>query len=351
MCSDDYLSPFVEVGRALCDGADNYSVINLIARRITEVLKLKGCLIKMLNPKGDKLVLISSYGLSENFLFGEHQDSPDSICSIMPGDVRCLPNLQNGEIIAEREAMMFEGIRSVAVVPIEVQQEAVAMVILFADAPREFNRTELTFAETLAGRGILAFMWQRRLDEIVERERQYLKSFQEISSAINETLNINKVLEMVVNKVTQALDGIGCSVRLLDAKTQKLYVAQSYGLSKEFLNKGPVDAQKSIAENMGGKIVVIEDVITDPRLQYPAEVLEEGIRKILSIPLIVRGKVIGVLRVFTAERPPFTNREINFANSIAQQCAFAIENARIYQRLKYEYQQMLIDFDYEGSSH
>lgn len=351
MCSDDYLSSFVEVGRALCDGADNYSVINLIARRITEVLKLKGCLVKMISPKGDNLVLISSYGLSENFLFGDHQDSADSICAVIPEDVGAWPNLQDGEIIADREAMMFEGIRSTAVVPIEIQQKGVAMVVLFADTPREFTRTELSFAEALVARGILSFMFQRRVDEILERERQYLKSFQEISSAINETLNINKVLEMVVIKVSQALDAIGCSVRLLDTKTQKLYVAQSYGLSKEFLNKGPVDAQKSIAENMGGKIVVIEDVITDPRLQYPAQVIEAGIRKVLSIPLIVRGKVIGVLRVFTGERPPFNNREINFANSVAQQCAFAIENARIYQRLKYEYQQMLIDFDYEGSSY
>jgi len=325
--------------------------MNLVARRTAEVLELKGCLIKMLNPQEDQLVLISSYGLSENFLFSEHQDTPASLCCHLPNDVRCVPNLQNGEIIAEREAMMIEGIRSVAVIPVEVQQKVVAMVILFAATPREFSRTELSFAEALVGRGILSFMWQRRMDQIIERERQYLRSFQEISSAINETLNINKVLEMVVTKVAQALDGIGCTVRLLDAKTQKLYMAQSFGLSKEFLNKGPVDAQKSIAENMAGKIVVIEDVITDPRLQYPAEVLEEGIRKVLSIPLIVRGKVIGVLRVFTPERPPFTNREIHFANSIAQQCAFAIENARIYQRLKYEYQQMLIDFDYEGSSH
>jgi hypothetical protein len=62
--------------------------------------------------------------------------------------------------------------------------------------------------------------------------------------------------------------GRGCTVRLLDPKTQKLYLAQSFGLSEEFLHKGPVDAQKSIAENMAGKIVVIDDVITDPRLQY-----------------------------------------------------------------------------------
>src|SRR5208337_4668926 len=104
----------------------------------------------------------------------------------------------------------------------------------------------------------------------------------------------------------------GCVVRLLDPKTQNLYVARSHGLSQDFLNKGPVDAQKSIAENMAGRVVVIDDVLTDPRIQYPAEHVEEGVRKILSIPLMVRGKVIGVLRILTGERPPFTKREINF---------------------------------------
>lgn len=351
MSSTDYLTPFVEVGRALCDGADNHTVINLIARRIAETLHLKGCFIKMLSPQEERLELVSSYGLSEDFLFSKPQCSPDGLCFRLPEDVRYLANTHEAESSAECEAMMIEGIRAVVAIPIQVNQKVLAMVVLCAVTPREFNKTELSFAETLASRGILAFNWQRRIDELIAREREYLESFQDISSTINATLNINKVLEVVVQKVARLLGGKGCTVRLLDSKTQKLYLAQAYGLSKGFLNKGPVDAQRSITENMAGKIVVIDDVITDPRLQYQAEVIEEGIRKVLSIPLIVRSKVIGVLRLFTAERTPFNNREIQFVNAVAQQCAFAIENARIYQRLKYEYQQLLIDFDYNGSSH
>jgi GAF domain-containing protein len=247
--------------------------------------------------------------------------------------------------------MMMEGIQAFAVLPIEVEREGIAMAALFAGAPREFTEKELSFARTLAGQGILAIAWKRRVEELIEHERQYLRSFQEISSTINATLDIGKVLELVVTKITEVLGVKGCVVRLLDPKTQNLYVARSHGLSQDFLNKGPVDAQKSIAENMAGRVVVVDDVFTDPRLQYPAETAEEGVRKVLSIPLMVRGKVIGVLRIYTGERPPFTKREINLAVAIAQQCAFAIENARIYQRLQYEYQQLLTDFGYEGSSH
>jgi GAF domain-containing protein len=350
MCAKDYLTPFVEVGRALCDGADNRSVMNLIAGRITETLSLKGCMIRMKASRSDDIELISSYGLSENFLFRDSGVIPECACARLPSVVVSVPRLQSMEMAGEQEAMMIEGIRAYAVLPIEVEQEVVAMVALFAGEPRELTKTELSLAEALAGRGVLAILWKRRVDELIEQERKYLQCFQEISSTINSSLNIGKVLELVVTKVTQSLAVKGCVVRLLDPKNQTLYVARSHGLSQEFLNKGPVHSRKSIAENMAGQVVVVDDVFTDPRLQYPAEVAEEGVRKLLSIPLSVRGKVIGVLRIFTGERPSFENREIDFATAIAQQCAFAIENARMYQRVQLQYGQLLIDFGYEGSS-
>ncbi len=46
----DYVTPFAEVGRVLCDGADSSSVMNLIAEKITKALDLKGCYIKMKSP-------------------------------------------------------------------------------------------------------------------------------------------------------------------------------------------------------------------------------------------------------------------------------------------------------------
>jgi GAF domain-containing protein len=350
MSDVDYLRPFVEVSRALSDGADCYSVMNLIARRVTELFGLKGCLIKIKSHQGERLEMVSSCGLSEHFLFSDLQNTPGCLCSQLPESVVCVPRFEDGEYAAEQEIMMLEDIHALAVVPVEVEQEVVAMVALFAGAPREFTKNELSFVQALTAPGILSVVWKRRLDSGIERERQYLRTFQEVACAINASLNIKEVLELVVTKATEALGAKGCIVRLLDPKRQTLELEKAHGLSREFLNKGPVDPQKNIPENLEGKTVVIEDVFTDPRLQYPRQVAEEGIRKILSIPLIIRGKVTGVLRVFTAERPPFTKREIHFATALAQQCAFAIENARLYERLRLGYEKLLVDLGYDGSS-
>jgi GAF domain-containing protein len=350
MSTIDYLTPFAEVSRAISDGADINCTMSLIAGKIAKTLDLKGCFIKMKQPGGGHIELVASVGLSERFLLNKSEDTSDCVCSRLPQETVCVPKIQNGELTGERELMMVEGIQAFAVLPVEVEQEVIAMVALFAAAPREFTKTEFSFAKTLASQGILFTVWKRRVGELIEHERDYLRSFQEISSAISASLNIGKVLELVVTKITEVLGVKGCMVRLLDPQTQNLYLARSYGLSHEFLHKGPVDAQRSIAENMAGKIVVIDDVLSDPRIQYPAAHAEEGLRKMLSVPLMVRGKFIGVLRILTGERPSFTKNEIYLASAISEQCAFAIENARIYQRLQQGYEQLLIDFGYEGSS-
>ncbi len=348
MDASSILKPFVEVSRALCDGVEAADVMNLIVRRLTESLGLKGAVIKAYDKARSRLELVAGYGLSEHFLFSRPR--PGSLCASVPSQVVQIKDLRTQNDDGDFEAMFLEGVRSAAVLPLDVEQQPVGMLVLFSAEPRTLTKEEIQFAEALAGRGIVALAWERKLESLIERERHYLSSFQEITQAINSTLNINKVLELVVTKITQVMGVLGTTVRLLDTKSNTLYLAQAYGLSERFLKKGPVDAAKSIAENMAGRIVVIEDVYTDPRIQYRAEVIEEGIRKILSIPLQVRGKVIGVLRILTEERPPFHDLEIQFAAAVAQQCAMAIENARMYQRVKYEYQQLLIDFGYEGSS-
>lgn len=70
----------------------------------------------------------------------------------------------------------------------------------------------------------------------------------------------------------------------------------------------------------------------------------------LTLPLHLRAKNIGELTIFTSSQGSFSEEEIVFADAIAQQCALAIENIRTYQRIKYEYQHLLEEFGYDGSS-
>ncbi|HET6516463.1 MAG TPA: GAF domain-containing protein, partial [Thermodesulfovibrionales bacterium] len=102
------------------------------------------------------------------------------------------------------------------------------------------------------------------------------------------------------------------------------------GLSETYLNKGPVDAERSVADALDGRPVTIYDVTTDPRIVYKEEAKKEGIGSMLVVPMIFRGTVIGVMRILTKKKRIFHEDEIEFATALAEQAAIAIEYAKIF---------------------
>jgi GAF domain-containing protein len=116
-----------------------------------------------------------------------------------------------------------------------------------------------------------------------------------------------------------------------------------FGLSDRYVNKGPVEADKSISEAMTGKAVIIYDAVSDPRTPYPQALAEEGINSITSIPILLKGNVIGVLRLYSSQPRSFSEEEIMFMTSLAEQAALALENARMYQKLKKEHEELMGD--------
>lgn len=173
-------------------------------------------------------------------------------------------------------------------------------------------------------------------------------TFEEIKTAVSSTLNLRQVLDLIVQGVVKIMKVKGSSLSLLDKKREKLRVFAFSGLSREYVEKGPLDASKSISDTtMQGKHTWIENAAQDPRVQYPAEAMREGIVSMLSVPLLVRNKVIGALRVYTSEPRKFSAEEERFLYGFAEQVALAIENARSYEDVKDEYEALRDDlWDY-----
>jgi len=174
-------------------------------------------------------------------------------------------------------------------------------------------------------------------------EKLFFDSFREVVKAIHSTLDIREVLQLLVIKVTQVMNLKGCAIRLLDPTRRTLELVASHGLSEKYLSKGAVDADRSIAEAMEGKMVSIYNAAQDSRAQYQKEALEEGIFSIASVPFSIKGRVIGVLRLYTSEPRTFSEEEINFLEALAEMGALAIENARMYERIRKDYENVMTD--------
>jgi signal transduction protein with GAF and PtsI domain len=168
----------------------------------------------------------------------------------------------------------------------------------------------------------------------MRKEVMNYESLLRITRDISLSRDPEEVVFPIVESVTRALEAKGCALFLFNRKTNELEVAASYGLSDEYVNKGPVSSMRSIASSLRDGPVAIYDVTDDPRIQYPEEAKKEGISSILSVPIIVSKNPIGALRVYTQESWEATLEDVNFVQAVAQIAGMALEMCRHYKGLK-----------------
>ena len=205
---------------------------------------------------------------------------------------------------------------------------------MYTAEPVEYTEEDLKFVTAIAEQAAIAIMNARTFEKTVSKEKEYLRVFQEITKAVSSTLDVNEVLNMIVRKIPEVMNLKAATIRLLDENGRRLRLVAAHGLSQKYLNRGPVDMEENVAEALKERPVAIYDVSTDPRVHYRKEAEEEGIKSMLTLPIIARGKVIGVLRLLTGWPRHFTKQEIEFAAALAEQCGTAIENARMYEEIK-----------------
>jgi len=169
-------------------------------------------------------------------------------------------------------------------------------------------------------------------------ESKYYQSLYEVAAAVNSTRASEAILHYIVENVAKTVGAKGCSLMLLTPDRQLLLHTAAYGLSDWYVRKGPVSADKSISEALQGKPVAVLDATEDERIQYREQAKKEGIVSILSVPMMLREEIIGVIRVYTAEPRHFTMDDIYFVGAVANLGAIALENVRLYESVQKDYE-------------
>ncbi len=337
-----YFDSFREVVKAVNSTLDRQEVLDLLVSNVTQVMDLKASAIRLLDEKKRALELVASHGLSEKYLNKGPVDADMSIADAMEGKTISIYNVIEDPRSQYPKQAQEEGIVSIISVPLRIKGGVIGVMRLYTPESREFSQEEINSAEALAEMGAIAIE-NARMFERIKRDYKTLMSFREAVKAVNSTLDLRAVLNVLVKNIVQALQLKASAIRLLDPKKRTLELMASHGLSEKYLNKGPVDADQSIADAMEGKTISIYNVTQDPRAQYPKEAQEEGIASIVSVPLRIKGRVIGVMRLYTIQPREFSEEEINSAEVLAETGAIAIENAKMYERIKKDYESIMRD--------
>jgi signal transduction protein with GAF and PtsI domain len=364
-----YFRVFHEVSRSILSVLDSKEVLRLIVKRIVPAMKLKAASLRLLNEKTNDLELAASRFLSIKYLRKGPLDADKSVPEVLEGKPVLIIDAQNDPRIQYRKEKAEEGIASVLSVPVQIYNKVIGMLRLYTSSPRSFTEGEIEFASALgemAGLAIInARMYEKEKEKLTrlfnkgglepvhqerikkyriktvtketydaKRSTAFFKILHEVTRDLLYDLNSQDVLGSMVKKAIQILHIKGCCIYLLNETTGRLEMAASGGLSNTYLQKGPLYADKSMPDVVKGKVVFIEDVATNKHIQYRDEAIKEGIVSILSVPIFVKGYVIGEMRLYSAEKREYDKEDIEFILASAEIGGIAITNSKFYQRLK-----------------
>lgn len=167
--------------------------------------------------------------------------------------------------------------------------------------------------------------------------------FRDISTSIHPRTHAKDIARLVVQRVTERLMAKGAIIRILNPLTEESEVAVSYGLSELFLNKGPVSWDRIIKDlHQAGDILIIKDIGSDPRVQYPKETMREGIQMIVDMALTLEDHTVGVMRIYFTEQRELEKEEIDYLTFTSHQGACAIEKAGLIENQQRNYDHLAI---------
>lgn len=167
--------------------------------------------------------------------------------------------------------------------------------------------------------------------------------FCELTTLVHSTTDVHEVLDLVAWKLTEILEAKGTIIRVLNLETDQLELGAAYGLSEEYLSKGPVSSTELITKVYErNQAHIIRDIWRDPFLQYPQEAWEEGISMVLDLPITLRKNLVGVIRAFFASEREFSQSDLDFLTTVSRQCACAIDMAHAFAEQKSRYDELVI---------
>jgi len=154
-----------------------------------------------------------------------------------------------------------------------------------------------------------------------------------ISRAITSEKYLEDILRLIVTVTAEVMASKICSLMLIE-DDGKLHVKATQSISKEYNKKRIIDVGKGVVGKVASenRPAIVRDVRERDDYLYPDMARKEGLVSLLSVPLAVKGRVIGVINCYTSRPHDFTEAEVTILTTIANQAAIAIENTELLVR-------------------
>jgi signal transduction histidine kinase/putative methionine-R-sulfoxide reductase with GAF domain len=166
-------------------------------------------------------------------------------------------------------------------------------------------------------------------------EAKEINALLEISKAIASGLYLEDVLRLIVTVTAKLMDSKICSLWILDEKDQKLKLKATQSISEEYLKERSLAMGEGVVGYVAlhNQPMAILNVLEEPLYKEKELAKKEGLVSMLSVPMCIKDRVIGVINCYTSYRHSFSKSEEEMLTTVANQAAICIENSGLMETL------------------
>ncbi len=176
---------------------------------------------------------------------------------------------------------------------------------------------------------------KRPLKENRSLDAKEINALLEISKAIASGLYLEDVLRLIVTVTAKVMDSKICSLWILDEKDQKLKLKATQSISDEYLKERSLNLGEGVVGHVAlhNRPMATLDVLKEPLYKEKELAKKEGLVSMLSVPMCIKDRVIGVINCYTSYPHPFSKSEGEMLTTVANQAATCIENSGLMETL------------------
>jgi GAF domain-containing protein/anti-sigma regulatory factor (Ser/Thr protein kinase) len=306
--------------------------------RISEILNTDTAAILLLDESGELLRARAAKGIEEEVEQGVTVPVGQGFA---------------GRVVAERRAITIEdvehadiynpilrqkGIRSLLGVPLVIEGRVLGVLHVGTLTPRVFTDGDRDLLQHAADRAALAiehaqlFTRERAARASAEAATRQLEALQRVTDAALAYLSQDELLAELLDRISEILHADTAAILMLDEPAGVLRARAAKGIEEEVEQAVTIPVGQGFAGRIAAerRAVSIEDVdhadVMNPLLR------QKGIRSLLGVPLLIEGRVLGVLHVGTLTPRVFTDEDRDLLQHAGDRAALAIEHAQLSER-------------------
>lgn len=230
-------------------------------------------------------------------------------------------------------------------IPIVSREKTVGLVQLFSTDPHAFTEDDIWLAQSLISQVSIALENARLFsmtDQQLQKRVNELAGLQRVSSELNSTLDLNRILDIVLEEATRVTLADFGSVNLYDAKTGRLVAHKEQGRSGRTRKVSATARLQTVSFSTTqditkqalrtGTAILIDDVSKERSNMG----VGRHIRSKAAVPIFYRGEPVGVISLESRQPNFFTEDQLRYLEALANQAAVAIGNTQAYLEQKRE---------------